>query len=183
MKSLLSIAVSGCLALSTLAAIGNSDPNTTTHTAQEGDTTVAVLIPTQGNDARGVVYFRKEADAVKVVGRVDNLSPGKHGFHIHQYGDLTEVDGTSAGGHFSPEDHPHGGPSDEKHHAGDFGNITANEQGVAKIEMTVKDLDFSSIIGRGVVVHGGEDDLTSQPSGDAGPRVAVGVIGFANPDN
>jgi len=183
MKSLLSVAVSGCLALSTLAAIGQSDANTTGHSTQDGDTTVAVLIPTKGNDTRGVVYFRQESDAVKVVGRVDNLSPGEHGFHIHQFGDLTEVDGTSAGGHFSPEEHPHGGPDDHKHHEGDLGNITANDQGTAQFEMSLKDLDFSSIIGRAVVVHEGKDDLQSQPSGDAGPRVAVGVIGFANPNN
>lgn len=146
------------------------------------DKAVAVCFPTQGNSVRGVVMFQASGDVVQITGKVIGLTPGKHGFHIHEFGDLRSADGTSAGGHYSPEGHPHGGPDDEEHHAGDLGNITANEDGVAEIKMESKDLKVHFILGRTVVIHGGEDDLTSQPSGDAGPRVAVGVIGVANPE-
>lgn len=144
---------------------------------------VAVLIPTAGNDVRGVVYMQRQGEAIRIRGKVINLSPGKHGFHIHQYGDLTSPDGTSAGGHYDPHGHPHGGPDDQQHHAGDLGNIEANEGGVATVDLTVQDLALHFVIGRALVVHQGEDDFKSQPSGDAGPRVALGVIGFANTES
>ncbi|MEZ6090086.1 MAG: superoxide dismutase family protein [Pirellulaceae bacterium] len=141
---------------------------------------VAVLMPTADNEARGVVLFKEMDGMVYIKGKVINLTPGKHGFHIHMYGDLRAADGTSAGGHYDPDGHPHGGPDDQEHHAGDLGNIVANEDGVAMIDMKTKSFKLHFVIGRAVVVHGGVDDLKSQPSGDAGPRVAVGVVGFSN---
>ena len=145
--------------------------------SQEG---VAVLFPTADNDSRGVVLFKQMDGTVHIRGKVINLSPGKHGFHIHMYGDLRAADGTSAGGHYDPQGHPHGAPDDDKHHAGDLGNIVANDDGVAMIDMKTKSFKLHSIVGRAVVVHGGADDLKSQPSGDAGPRVALGVVGLSN---
>jgi Cu-Zn family superoxide dismutase len=141
---------------------------------------VAVLTPTQDNEVRGIFVLKQDVGMVHIKGNVQGLSPGKHGFHIHQFGDLRAADGGSAGGHHNPCGHQHGGPDDREHHAGDLGNIVANEMGVAVVDKKTKDFDLQSVIGRAIVVHGGADDLTSQPSGDAGPRVAVGIIGLAN---
>lgn len=144
---------------------------------------VAVLHPTTGNDVHGVIYFAKEADGVHVSGQVEGLTPGEHGFHIHQFGDCSAPNGTSAGGHFNPTGAPHGSPQAAEHHIGDMGNITANDAGVANIDETFSFLTLSganTIIGRGLIVHQGADDLTSQPTGNAGGRVACGVIGVAN---
>ena len=143
---------------------------------------IAVLHPTEGNDVHGVVTFTKVADGVKVSADVRGLTPGKHGFHIHQYGDCSAPDGTSAGGHFSPMNMKHGAPTDQERHEGDMGNIVADSTGVATLDWVDSRLSFSgpnSIIGRGVIVHAGEDDLKSQPTGAAGARVACGVIGIA----
>lgn len=140
---------------------------------------VAVVKPTRGNKVRGVVRLTQTEKGVRLQGRVRNLTPGKHGFHIHEFGDLRSPDGTAAGGHFNPDGHDHGGLEDDERHAGDLGNITADANGVAQIDVVAKDLKLHFVIGRSIVVHGKADDLKSQPSGDAGPRVALGVIGFA----
>lgn len=145
------------------------------------DAGVAVLRATKGNRVRGVIRLRQTTEGVHLRGQVRGLTPGKHGFHIHEYGDLRSPDGKSAGGHYAPKGHRHGGPDAEEHHAGDLGNITADAQGVAQVDITAKDLKLHFIIGRSIVVHGGADDFESQPSGAAGPRVAFGVIGFAEP--
>ncbi|MBW3597782.1 MAG: superoxide dismutase family protein [Planctomycetes bacterium] len=142
---------------------------------------VAVLRPTRGSDARGIVLLEQRGDALHLRGRVAGLSPGKHGFHIHEFGDIRDPEGESAGGHFDPRGHKHGAPGDPEHHAGDLGNIEANEQGVAEFNIEVPWLKLHYVVGRGLVVHGEADDLQSQPSGDAGPRVALGVIGIAQP--
>jgi len=143
---------------------------------------VAVLYPTQGNNVSGTVFFSRTKSGVKVEADIMGLSAGKHGFHIHEFGACTAPDGTSAGGHFNPENQPHAGPDQAKRHVGDLGNIEADNSGNAHYERTDTHLYFEgrdSIIGRGVIVHAGEDDLVSQPSGNAGPRVACGVIGIA----
>ena len=143
---------------------------------------VAVLHPTQGNDVNGTVYFSRTKNGVKVEADIMGLSAGKHGFHIHEFGACTAPDGTSAGGHFNPENQPHAGPDQPERHVGDLGNVEADNSGNAHYERTDTHLKFDgrdSIIGRGVIVHAGEDDLVSQPSGNAGARVACGVVGIA----
>lgn len=143
---------------------------------------VCVLHPTEGNDVHGLVTFTRTGSDIRIVADVEGLTPGEHGFHIHQWGDCSNLDGTSAGGHFNPESTNHGGPSDAERHVGDLGNITAGEDGTAHLELTDSMIDFSgkhNIIGRAIIVHAGEDDLTSQPTGAAGARVACGVIGIA----
>lgn len=145
---------------------------------------VAVLHATKGNNVSGIVTFTKEGSQIKVVADISGLTPGMHGFHIHQYGDCSAEDGSSAGGHFNPDNVNHGGPADSVRHAGDLGNVKADQNGNVHFEMINSLLSFSgphSIIGRGVIVHAGEDDLTSQPSGNAGARVACGDIGIAKP--
>lgn len=151
-------------------------------TAQEDITkAIAVLQPMQGNKVSGTVTFTKAEDGsgVQVTADLQGLTPGKHGFHIHQFGDLSSPDGKSAGDHFNPTNMRHAGPEDAQHHAGDMGNITAGDDGTAHLDMKIN-TDLNSIIGRAVVVHEKEDDLMSQPAGNAGARIAVGVIGIAN---
>jgi Cu-Zn family superoxide dismutase len=143
---------------------------------------VAVLHPTKGNNVTGTVYFSRTPNGVQVTADVMGLDPGKHGFHIHEFGDCTAPDGTSAGGHFNPQNQPHAGPDQAHRHVGDLGNIEADAGGNGHYDRTDTLLKFDgrdSIIGRGVIVHAGADDLVSQPSGNAGPRVACGVIGVA----
>ena len=141
---------------------------------------VAVLHPTDGFDAKGTIYFTAVENGVQVTAEISGLSEGNKGFHIHQYGDCTAANGTSAGGHFNPEGMDHAGPTDAIRHMGDMGNITANAQGNAMIDYVDKTIHINMILGRGVIVNNGEDDLSSQPSGAAGPRVACGVIGVAS---
>jgi superoxide dismutase, Cu-Zn family len=145
------------------------------------DKAICVLHPTNGYNVSGTVTFTRDGEDVKIVAEVEGLAPGKHGFHIHEFGDCSASDGTSAGGHFNPEGVEHGGPDDEVRHVGDLGNIEAGEDGTARLEMTDSKISLHgehSIIGRAVVIHEGEDDLTSQPTGAAGARLACGVIGI-----
>jgi Cu-Zn family superoxide dismutase len=145
-------------------------------------TAVAVLIPTQGNEVHGTVRFTKVANGVRVVADITGLKPGDHGFHVHEFGDASSADGTAAGGHFNPAKETHGSPSADHRHAGDLGNIKADASGHATADYVDAKLSFEgsgSILGRGVVVHANADDLTTQPTGNAGGRVAVGVIGVA----
>lgn len=128
----------------------------------------------------GTVHFAPEGDGVRVTVELTGLEPGPHGFHIHETGDCSAEDFKSAGGHFNPHEDQHGAPSDERHHSGDFGNIEASTDGVASVEL---EMDIvldpaagDSVIGKAVIVHAKADDLKSQPSGAAGPRVACGVI-------
>lgn len=142
---------------------------------------VAVLVPTEGSTVRGVIRFEQGPEGVRVTGVVAGLEPGPHGFHIHEFGDRRDPAGASAGSHYNPGGHRHGGPEDQEKHAGDLGNIEANAEGQARVDVPAPWLNLHHILGRSVVVHAGPDDLKSQPSGDAGGRVAVGVIGIAQP--
>jgi len=143
---------------------------------------VCLLYPTQGNNVSGTITFTQSESGVKVVADLQGLTQGKHGFHVHEFGDCSSGDGLSAGGHFNPEGATHGAPMDMTRHAGDMGNLEADESGKAHLEYMDKVIKLNgpeSILGRSVIVHKGEDDLKSQPAGNAGPRVACGVIGAA----
>ena len=143
---------------------------------------VAVLSPTQGSSVSGKVVFTKAEGGVKVSVSVTGLKEGSHGFHIHEFGDCSAPDGTSAGGHFNPAGEPHAGPKDAHRHAGDLGNIEANKDGAATLEYVDAGASFegpNGILGRGVIVHEKADDLKTQPTGNAGGRQACGVIGAA----
>ena len=145
---------------------------------QDKLTAVAKLEAKSGSQVTGTVTFTKIGDEVKVVADVQNLKPGKHGFHIHDKGDCSAPDASSAGGHFNPTHQHHGGPDSAEHHAGDLGNIVADSSGKAHLEWKGK-LDLSgpnSIIGRSVVVHEKEDDLKTDPAGNSGARIGCGVI-------
>ena len=180
----------GLLAMATLVGLLGQDATGQQEKKKKGQgervrRAVAVLLPTEGNRIAGTVYFTQQRGGeVEITGRIAGLEPGKHGFHVHQYGDLTNLDtGDSAGGHYNPTDMPHGRPEAEERHVGDLGNIEANQSGVAEINMRDDVIRLNgphSIVGRALVVHAKADEFT-QPSGDAGDRVALGVIGIAQP--
>lgn len=143
---------------------------------------IAVLYPTEGNKVKGYVSFEKDGKGVRMIANIEGLTPGMHGFHVHEFGDCSSSDANSAGGHYNPSDMPHSGPTAEKRHMGDLGNIEADKSGRAKLEVTDKMMGLEgphSIVGRSVVVHAKADDFKTQPTGDSGARVACGVIGFA----
>ena len=153
-------------------------------TAAEGGL-VAVMTPTEGNATAGTVVFTTVEDGVHIVADITGLSANaQHAIHIHHYGDARGTDGTCAGGHYNPEGHEHGLPPAENRHAGDLGNLTADEQGVAHYEITVSNIsldgEHNPIVGRSVIIHAKPDD-GGQPTGNAGARIAVGVIGYAMP--
>lgn len=146
---------------------------------------VCVVHPLGDSGVKGKVTFTEQVDGVEIVAELTGLAPGKHGFHVHQYGDCSMMDGKCAGGHFNPDGAPHGSPLEARRHVGDLGNVVADENGRAVYKRVDQLISFSgprSIIGRSIIVHAGEDDLTSQPSGDAGARVGCGVIGIADPN-
>lgn len=143
---------------------------------------IAVLQPTKGSSVHGTVTYEAVESGVRVVAELSGLTPGKHGFHIHEFGDCSAEDASSAGGHFNPAGTSHGAPSADPRHAGDMGNIEADKDGHATLDYVDHMMTLSgerSILGRAVVVHEKEDDLKSQPTGNAGARVACGVIGVA----
>jgi len=135
------------------------------------------------DDVKGVVRFTPAGSGggVKVHAEITGLEPNsKHGFHIHEKADLSDPELKSAGGHFNPGMHKHGGPHTGEHHAGDLGNIEADDQGKATYDATVQGITLddakTGIIGKSVIVHGKADDLKTDPAGDSGPRIAGGVI-------
>jgi superoxide dismutase, Cu-Zn family len=145
---------------------------------------IAVLHPQEGQSIHGTVTFTQDGNRVRVDADVQGLPPNStHGFHIHEFGDCSAPDFASAGGHFNPEGHMHAGPETPMRHAGDLGNLEANAQGRATKQLVVDNITLGSgrddILGRAVIVHANPDDLKTQPSGNAGGRIACGVIGVA----
>ena len=149
------------------------------YAADDETKAIAVLSPTANSKVTGTVTFTKSRDGVKVVAEVRGLSPGNHGFHIHEFGDCSSPDATSAGSHYNPTNDPHAGHDAAKRHMGDLGNIEADASGTARMVVTDKKIKLSSIVGKVVIVHEKADDLKTQPTGDAGGRLACGVIGVA----
>ncbi|MFD2531492.1 superoxide dismutase family protein [Gracilimonas halophila] len=140
---------------------------------------VATVMPVGDSDVSGSVTFTDTENGVAVSGNFEGLTPGNHGFHIHEFGDCRADDGTSAGGHFNPGGNDHGAPTDMERHMGDLGNLEVGEDGSGTLEYTDSNVSLEQILGRGIIIHAGEDDLESQPTGAAGSRVACGVIGIA----
>jgi Cu-Zn family superoxide dismutase len=151
------------------------------HGAAPATKAVAVLSPLKGSGVKGLVTFEAVEHGVRVVADLTGLTPGKHGFHIHEFGDCSSDDGSSAGGHFNPAGMPHSMPSSDKRHAGDMGNIEAGADGKAHMDYVDAVMSLTgdhAITGHAVIVHEKEDDLKTQPTGNAGARVACGVIGI-----
>ncbi|HEV2296130.1 MAG TPA: superoxide dismutase family protein [Tepidisphaeraceae bacterium] len=155
----------------------------------EERTAVANIVPSKAastqpgqGQPKGTITFHQTDDEVHISGEISGLQPNsRHGIHIHETGDLSAPDLSSAGGHFNPDNHPHGAPATQGAvHAGDLGNLEANDQGVAKMDLTVENITLgageNNVVGKPVIIHAKADDLKSQPSGDAGARIGGGII-------
>jgi Cu-Zn family superoxide dismutase len=139
------------------------------------------LEPTRGNEATGTVTFVQRGDKVAVTADVRGLPPNsEHGFHVHEKGDCSSGDGMSTGGHFNPDGKPHGNAQPSDGHAGDMPNIKADASGNAKATFEISKMTIAdgphSVVGKGLIVHKDPDDYRTQPTGNAGARLACGVI-------
>lgn len=157
-----------------------AEKTTATEPAAEA---AAQIAPTQGNTVTGSVALNTSPQGVRITGAIQGLKPNaEFGFHVHEKGDCSAPDGSSAGGHFNPTQAQHGNPTGSSHHAGDMVNIKSNSEGVAQVDTTAAGTTLhgdstTDILGKAIVVHEGPDDYTTQPSGNSGKRVACGVIG------
>ena len=146
-----------------------------------GPSAMAKLEPTRGNATTGMAMFHAMGDKVMLHVRVEGLKPGQaHGFHVHEKGDCSSGDGMSTGGHFNPLGKPHGAHDAAERHAGDLPSLTADANGRVDVHLTLSGLSIGSgatdIVGRGLIVHAQPDDYKTQPTGNAGARIACGVI-------
>ena len=149
-------------------------------------TVTIALNSKSGSEVTGKVTFTEDNNHdVQMIAEIKGLTPGVHAIHIHETADCTSDDGKSSGGHWNPTGQPHGkwGTVDGKYHKGDIGNFVANENGEGTVNFHTEqwcigcDDETKNIIGKAIIVHQGEDDLTSQPSGAAGKRVScAGII-------
>ncbi|PVY93333.1 Cu-Zn family superoxide dismutase [Acidovorax sp. 99] len=146
-----------------------------------GNRATAKLEPTRGNTATGTVTFVQTGDGVQVSGEIRGLKPdAEHGFHVHEKGDCSSADGMSTGGHFNPTAKPHGSHGAGEHHTGDLPSLKADKYGVAAFSFVSRSISVggptTDIVGKGLIVHRDPDDYKTQPTGNAGPRLACAVI-------
>lgn len=144
-----------------------------------GPTATAELRPASGSQVSGKITFTQVGEQVRITGEVSGHSPGPKGFHIHEKGDCSARDAMSTGGHFNPHKTKHGAPG--QGHGGDLGNLVFDASGRTTVNLTVTGISVTGdrpdgIVGRGLIVHAQADDLKTDPTGDAGGRVACAVI-------
>ena len=164
------LSIAGALALAGCANFSASGP-----------VALAKLDPTKGNTASGTVTFTQIGDKVRVEASISGLKPNAdHGFHVHEKGDCSSGDGMSTGGHFNPLGKPHGHHEGMERHAGDLPTLKSDAAGNAKLSVIMDVISVSpgqtSVVGRGMIVHRDPDDYKTQPTGNAGPRIACAVI-------
>jgi len=148
-------------------------------TSMSGPSASADLLARSGSAVSGTVGFSETDGRLRVDAKVSGLTPGEHGFHIHEVGDCSAPDASSAKGHFNPNAKAHGHHASDEHHGGDMPNLIANAQGEAKYTAELRGLTLSGatgVVGRSVVIHADPDDYKSQPAGNSGKRIACGVI-------
>ncbi len=165
-------AVLGAAALTWVTACASSKPD---------PTALAVIESRSGSSVTGKAVFTQLASGeTKAEVWISNATPGMHGLHIHEKGDCSAPDATSAGGHFNAAGHPHAAPTDSARHNGDFGNIEIGADGKGHMVITTDMLTVmpgpNCVVGRSVVFHEKADDLTTQPTGAAGARYGCGVV-------
>ncbi len=168
MKTVLAIA-SGALLLAGCAGMAT------------GPTATTKLEARSGSNVSGNVTFTQVGERVRIQGLVNGHTAGLKGWHIHEKGDCSDPKADSAGGHFNPRGHKHGAPTDAMRHAGDTGNLVFNDAGSATIDVIIDGISVSKdkpdgIIGRALIIHMQQDDLKTDPTGNAGGRAACGVI-------
>ena len=133
----------------------------------------AVLEPTSGSNVKGEVTFSQDGSRVRATGEITGLTPGRHGLHLHEKRDCK---GSDAARLFTPDAGKHGSPSGGERQVGDFGNVTANRSGAATVDTTLTGVSLASLMGKGIAVHAKANDEKSDPAGNAGARVACGVV-------
>ena len=179
---LLTISALTFSAAAALAAAGcASTTGSGSSKAAEGPQAKATIEPRSDSTATGTATFTElSTGGVKVHVHIEKAAPGTHGLHLHEMGDCSDPKGASAGGHFNPGGMPHAGPMDMKRHAGDLGNIEIKADGTGDLDITSDLLTVkpgpNSVVGRAVIFHEKNDDLTTQPTGNAGGRYGCGVI-------
>jgi Cu-Zn family superoxide dismutase len=141
----------------------------------------AVLEARSGSSVTGKVDLVESGGKLRAHVELAGLAPSsEHGFHVHDKGDCSAPDASSAGGHFNPGGTAHGRAGTPPHHAGDLPSLMADAKGNVRVDLTLEGVTLAagpnSIVGRALVVHRDKDDFTSQPAGNSGPRVACGVI-------
>jgi superoxide dismutase, Cu-Zn family len=146
----------------------------------KGPMAMTTLAPLGSSTGHGTVHFQQQGDGtVEVTADLTGLAPNSvHGFHVHDKGACSDF-GKDAGPHYNPTNAPHGAPDAASHHAGDFGNVTADANGEVHTTFMTHSISVSGtndVVGHAVILHGDPDDLTSQPAGNAGPRIACGVV-------
>lgn len=142
---------------------------------------IAEIAPASGSQVTGSAYFEQDGEEVTLIISIENASPGLHAVHIHENGDCSAPDATSAGGHRNPTGVAHGEWGKGEFHLGDIGNITIGEDGTGILMLTTDLWEIGTgspvdIVGKGIIVHADADDFTTQPSGNAGARIGCGVI-------
>jgi Cu-Zn family superoxide dismutase len=165
------------------APVATDAPAAATAPPPRPSTALVALAPTKDSKVSGTLTLTQEqTGGVSIVGQVGNLEPGSsHGFHVHDKGDCSAPDGSSAGGHFNPSAQEHGNPASGMHHLGDMVNIEADGQGTANVMITIAGATLhdggpNDLIGKGIIVHAAPDDYATQPSGNSGARLACGRI-------
>lgn len=147
-----------------------------------GNTAVATISSASGSGLTGTATFTKESQGVKLVLTVEKATPGPHAVHLHQNGDCSKPDATSAGPHWNPTKQPHGKRGEGDHHKGDMPNMEIGQDGKGRLELTVDGWTIggtdttTNIINKAIIVHAKADDYKSQPAGNAGDRIGCGVI-------
>jgi Cu-Zn family superoxide dismutase len=141
---------------------------------------IARLESKSSSTVTGQATFTEKNGGVEISIEIKGAKPGMHGVHLHDKGDCSAPDASSAGGHFNPDNKAHGSPSVNPHHAGDFGNFNVGADGTGKLKLTAKGLTVApgpnSVVGHALVIHADADDMKTQPSGNSGARVACGVV-------
>ena len=169
------------------STITDSEMNSTMDNEMEEESEIkkvtVTMNPNNDSNLAGEVVFTEEDGEVTMTALITGLQEGEHAIHLHEFGDCSMEDGSSAGGHWNPTDEPHGKWGDEEgYHKGDIGNFTTDSNGNGTITMTTDEWcigcgdEEKDILGKSIIVHDGVDDFTSQPAGNAGDRLGCGVI-------
>jgi Cu-Zn family superoxide dismutase len=175
------IVLSSSLAASGCAGSAAGKPAAGSAEAASVQRATATLAPTKGNQAHGTATFTRDGAQIKVEVKLENTPPGVHAVHVHETGDCSADDASSAGGHWNPTTKDHGHWGVDPFHLGDIGNVTVGEDGSGSIALSTDLWSLGSgssndVLGHAVIVHASPDDFQTQPTGAAGGRIACGVI-------
>jgi Cu-Zn family superoxide dismutase len=188
MKHLSTLSFALCCVLTLAGCSGGTDSGSEAEApaksaaATQGVQRIDTLLQAKsGSDLTGMAIFIRDSQGVSLQLNIENTPPGEHAVHIHEFGDCSADDASSAGGHWNPMSEEHGKWGEQPYHLGDIGNITVGEDGTGSLSFTTDrwtmgDGSQTDIIGKALVIHAGSDDFTTQPTGAAGGRIGCAVI-------